>query len=81
MFTIGLNRAVTLIAEKKAGAAGRFGKRAPRRAEGARRASRGGKIAVRDGHYGPYVNHGKVNANVPKGKEPDDGDASTRRSR
>ncbi len=30
----------------------------------------GGKIIVRDGNYGPYVNHGKVNATLPKGKDP-----------
>ena len=30
----------------------------------------GGKITVREGRYGPYVNHGKVNATLPKGKEP-----------
>ena len=27
-------------------------------------------ITVRDGKYGPYVNHGKVNATLPKGKDP-----------
>jgi DNA topoisomerase-1 len=30
----------------------------------------GGKIVVRDGKYGPYVNYGKVNATLPKGKDP-----------
>ncbi|RUW96588.1 DNA topoisomerase I, partial [Mesorhizobium sp. M8A.F.Ca.ET.023.01.1.1] len=30
----------------------------------------GGKIVVRDGKYGPYVNFGKVNATLPKGKDP-----------
>jgi DNA topoisomerase-1 len=27
-------------------------------------------ITVRDGKYGPYVNWGKVNATLPKGKDP-----------
>jgi DNA topoisomerase-1 len=30
----------------------------------------GGKITVRDGKYGPYVNHEKINATLPKGKDP-----------
>ena len=30
----------------------------------------GGAITVRDGKYGPYVNWGKVNATLPKGKDP-----------
>ena len=30
----------------------------------------GGAVTVRDGKYGPYVNFGKVNATLPKGKDP-----------
>ena len=30
----------------------------------------GGEITVRDGNYGPYVNFDKVNATLPKGKDP-----------
>ena len=30
----------------------------------------GGAITFRDGRYGPYVNWGKVNATLPKGKDP-----------
>ena len=30
----------------------------------------GGKVTVRDGRYGAYVNFGKVNATLPKGKDP-----------
>ena len=32
----------------------------------------GGKIEVLSGKYGPYVSHNKVNATLPKGKEPAD---------
>ena len=32
----------------------------------------GGAITVRAGRFGPYVNHGKINATLPKGTSPDD---------
>ena len=32
--------------------------------------SEGGKIEVLSGKYGPYITHNKVNANVPRGKDP-----------
>ncbi|MEA2839504.1 MAG: topoisomerase [Methylobacteriaceae bacterium] len=31
----------------------------------------GGKIVLREGRYGPYVSHGKVNATLPKSTAPD----------
>ncbi|EIM78197.1 DNA topoisomerase I subunit omega [Nitratireductor aquibiodomus RA22] len=71
VFSIGLNRAVTVIAEKKAkGGRGRSTPAALK--ELGDHPDEGGKITVRDGRYGPYVNHGKVNATLPKGKEPMD---------
>jgi DNA topoisomerase-1 len=33
--------------------------------------SDGEAIKLFDGRYGPYVKHGKVNASLPKGVEPD----------
>ncbi|MAS15112.1 MAG: DNA topoisomerase I [Nitratireductor sp.] len=71
VFSIGLNRAVTVIAEKQAkGGRGRSTPTALK--ELGDHPDEGGKITVRDGRYGPYVNHGKINATLPKGKDPMD---------
>lgn len=73
VFSIGINRAVTLIAEKKAGGGkGRFGRAAPRAVlkDLGEHPAEGGKIEVLDGRYGPYVSHNKVNATIPKGTDP-----------
>ena len=69
-FEVGLNRAVTLIAEKRAGL-GRPGRSGPTALKelGAHPAS-GDPIRVLSGRFGPYVNAGKVNANLPKGQDP-----------
>ncbi len=69
VFSIGLNRAVSVIAEKQSkGKAGRGGAPAALKTLGEH--PDGGAVTVRDGRYGPYVNHGKVNATLPKGKDP-----------
>ena len=71
VFEIGLNRAVALIAEKRANPrAGRGAGPKPLKELGAHPAT-GEAVAVMDGRYGPYVKSGKVNANIPKGKSPD----------
>ena len=72
VFTIGLNRAVTLLAEKRAGKGGRFGRGAAKTVlkDLGEHPGGGGKIQVLDGKYGPYVSHDKVNATVPKGMDP-----------
>jgi DNA topoisomerase-1 len=70
VFSIGLNRAVTLIAEKVA--------RGPRRRFGADpgrplgdHPTKGGLIAAKNGRYGPYVSHAGVNATLPRDKTPE----------
>jgi DNA topoisomerase-1 len=70
VFSIGLNRAVSVIAEKQS--------KGPRARGGTPSALKdlgehpdgGGNITVRDGRYGAYVNFGKINATLPKGKDP-----------
>src|SRR6201986_3929412 len=70
VFTIGLNRAVTLIAEKiaKARGARRFGSN-PGRPLGDHPSL--GAVAVKDGRYGAYVTAGGVNATIPSDKDKD----------
>jgi DNA topoisomerase-1 len=72
VFTVGLNRAVDLIAQKAAGG-GRFSRgnrAAPAAIQTFEHAD--GPITVRAGRYGPYVNQGKVNATLPKELKPED---------
>jgi DNA topoisomerase-1 len=63
VFEVGLNRAVALLAEKRAGGGrGRSGPTVLKElADG---------IKVLSGRYGPYVSNGEVNANLPKGADP-----------
>ncbi len=70
VFSIGLNRAVTVIAEKKA-APGRGRSSTPAALKALGDHPDGGAITVRDGRFGPYVNWGKVNATIPKAQSPD----------
>ncbi len=71
VFSVGINRAVTILAEKAAGAKGRFQRAGPTvLKELGEPPEGGGPIKVLSGRYGPYINQGKINANVPKGKEP-----------
>jgi len=68
---VGLNRAVTLIAEKKAnpGRGRRFGAD-PGKVLG-EHPDKGGPIVVKNGRYGPYASHAGVNATLPADKTPD----------
>ncbi|MEF2545670.1 type I DNA topoisomerase [Aurantimonas sp. E1-2-R+4] len=69
VFEVGLNRAVTVIAEKKENGGRGRGKPAALATLG-EHPQLGGQITVRDGRFGPYVNTGKINATLPKGKDP-----------
>jgi DNA topoisomerase-1 len=72
VLTIGLNRAVTLIAEKRAnpGKARRFGAD-PGRSLG-EHPQRGGPILLKKGRYGPYVTNNGINATIPDNIVPDE---------
>ncbi len=70
VFTVGINRAVDLIAQKAAGGFKRGGGAAVAAIQTFEHD--GGPITVRAGRYGPYVNQGKVNATLPKDVKPED---------
>ncbi|MCB5411212.1 type I DNA topoisomerase [Pseudogemmobacter faecipullorum] len=70
VFTLGMNRAVELIAQKLArGPGGRGAAAQPLKSLGEH--PEGGEIQVMPGRYGPYVKWGKVNATLPKDVEPE----------
>ncbi|WP_297803953.1 type I DNA topoisomerase [uncultured Brevundimonas sp.] len=71
VFEVGLNRAVALLAEKRAGRAARGAAAAPLKELG-NHPEDGAAVQVMSGRYGPYVKWNKVNATLPKGTEPDD---------
>jgi DNA topoisomerase-1 len=72
VFSVGINRAVVLLAEKAAGGGkGRWQRAAPTvLKELGEHPSEGGKVQVLSGRYGPYVKHGDVNATLPRAKDP-----------
>ena len=74
VFDIQMNRAVTVIDEKKAGGGkGRFGRAAPAPIKELGESPVTGKaVRVLNGRYGPYINDGETNANVPRDKKPED---------
>ncbi len=71
VFTIGMNRAVEVLAQKASrGGRGRGAAAKPLKDLG-EHPEKGGTVAVMDGRYGPYVKWDKVNATLPKGTEPE----------
>lgn len=69
VFTIGMNRAVEVLAQKASRGRGRAAAPGPLRVLGAH--PDGGEVQVMPGKYGPYVKWEKVNATLPKGVEPE----------
>ena len=69
VFEVGLNRAVSLLAEKAASSRARRGANVIK--ELGDHPELGGKVQILTGRYGPYVKHGKVNATIPKDREPE----------
>jgi len=67
VFTIGLNHAVTILAEKKAKGGGRRG---PQALKELGQDGDGNAIKVLKGRYGPYVSDGDTNATIPEGDDP-----------
>ena len=70
VWTVGMNRAVQLLAEKLASRGGRGAAAKPLHELG-EHPEEGGPVSVMKGKYGPYVKWGKVNATIPKGTEPE----------
>jgi DNA topoisomerase-1 len=71
VFTVGANRAISLLAEKQ-GRAGRARATPSALKDFGEHPALGGKVTLRAGRYGPYINHGKVNATLPRNVEPQD---------
>ena len=72
MLEIGLNRAVALIADKRANPRGRGQTQAKVLKDLGAHPSSGDKVQVLDGRYGPYIKHQKTNATLPKNVSPED---------
>ena len=70
LFEVGLNRAVTLIAEKRAGKGGGRGRQAVAPLKELGKHTDGEVINLFNGRYGPYLKHGTINANIPRGADP-----------
>ena len=69
VFTVGMNRAVQLLAEKVAARGGRGGAAKTLRDLGEH--PDGGPVAIMEGKYGPYVKWDKINATLPKDSDPE----------
>jgi DNA topoisomerase I len=69
VFTVGVNRAVSLLAEPRKGRAGQRGASV---LKDLGEHPDGGKVQVLSGRYGPYIKYGKINATVPRSIAPEE---------
>ncbi|MDX6805177.1 type I DNA topoisomerase [Terrihabitans rhizophilus] len=69
VFEVGINRAVDVLAEKAAGGRGARAGSTPAKTLGDH--PEGGAVTLRAGRFGPYVSHGKINATIPKSRDPE----------
>jgi DNA topoisomerase-1 len=67
LFTVGLDRALTLLAEPKKAARRQNTRRVIRQIEAT---DGGAALEVLEGRYGPYVTDGETNASIPQGTDP-----------
>ncbi|ROT98985.1 type I DNA topoisomerase [Histidinibacterium lentulum] len=72
VFEIGMNRAVELLAQKRANPGRGRGQAAKPLRELGEHPEAGGPVNVMEGRYGPYVKWEKVNATLPDGITPED---------
>jgi DNA topoisomerase I len=70
VYTVGINRAVDLLAQKRA--RGPSNRSRPGALRDLGEHPDGGKIEVMGGRYGAYVKHGKTNATIPSEIKPED---------
>ncbi|GIX15534.1 MAG: hypothetical protein KatS3mg118_3493 [Paracoccaceae bacterium] len=68
VFTVGMNRAVELLAQKAARGPRRGAAAEPLRALGEH--PEGGPVTVMPGRYGPYVKWQDINATIPRDRDP-----------
>jgi len=71
VYTVGLNRAVDLLAEKRARGPSNRARPGAIKSLGAH-PNGGGNIDIMGGRYGAYVKFGKINATLPKDKTPEE---------
>ncbi|NNE57296.1 MAG: type I DNA topoisomerase [Hellea sp.] len=72
MFEVGINRAVTMLAEKRANGGGRGRGAAAALKDLGKHPETEKPVRVMDGRYGPYVKYEKINATIPKGTKPEE---------